>query len=89
MIGLEDRRSLAKDIGTANTAGARLYLACNTAGINLRTLQWTSSRRGKNFHITVFKRSLANLLHACLEPRSLVDLIVNFSSSQQISLKNT
>ena len=28
MIGLEDRRSLAQDIDTANTAGARLHLAC-------------------------------------------------------------
>ena len=44
MIGLEDRRSLAKDIATANTAGARLHLACNTAGINVRTLQrWKAS----------------------------------------------
>ena len=44
MIGLEDRRSLAKDIDTANTTGARLHLACATAGINLRTLQrWKAS----------------------------------------------
>jgi len=44
MIGLEDRRSLAKDIATANTAGARLHLACETAGIDLRTLQrWKAS----------------------------------------------
>ena len=39
MIGLEDRRSLAKDIAAANTAGARLRLACQSAGIDLRTLQ--------------------------------------------------
>ena len=39
MIGLEDRRSLAQDIDIANTAGARLHLACSTAGIDLRTLQ--------------------------------------------------
>jgi putative transposase len=39
MIGLEDRRSLAQDIDIANTAGARLRLACDTAGIDLRTLQ--------------------------------------------------
>jgi putative transposase len=44
MIGLEDRRSLAKDIDAANTTGARLQLACETAGINLRTLQrWKAS----------------------------------------------
>jgi len=39
MIDLKDRRSLAQDIDTANTAGARLRLACDTAGIDLRTLQ--------------------------------------------------
>jgi transposase InsO family protein len=39
MIGLEDRRSLARDIHTAHRAGARLRLACETAGIELRTLQ--------------------------------------------------
>jgi putative transposase len=44
MIGLEDRRSLAQDIDIANTAGARLRLACETAGIDLRTLQrWKAS----------------------------------------------
>jgi putative transposase len=44
MIGLEDRRSLAKGISTATTAGARLHLACNTAGVNVRTLQrWKAS----------------------------------------------
>ena len=39
MIGLEDRQALARDIHTAHTAGARLKLACETAGIELRTLQ--------------------------------------------------
>ena len=39
MIGLEDRQSLARDIHTAHTAGARLKLACATAGIEIRTLQ--------------------------------------------------
>jgi putative transposase len=39
MIGLEDRQSLARDIHTAHDAGARLRLACDTAGINTRTLQ--------------------------------------------------
>ncbi len=39
MIGLEDRQALAQHIHTAHTAGARLRLACQTAGIDLRTLQ--------------------------------------------------
>jgi putative transposase len=39
MIGLEDRQRLAQDIDAARQAGARLRLACETAGIELRTLQ--------------------------------------------------
>jgi putative transposase len=39
MIGLEDRRSLAQDIQVAHQAGARLHLACEVAGIDVRTLQ--------------------------------------------------
>ena len=39
MIGLEDRQALARDIYIAQGAGARLLLACETAGIALRTLQ--------------------------------------------------
>ena len=39
MIGLEDRQVLARDIDTAHATGARLRLACATAGIDLRTLQ--------------------------------------------------
>ena len=39
MIGLEDRQALARDIAVAHAAGARLRLACETAGINLRSLQ--------------------------------------------------
>ena len=39
MIGLEDRRSLAHDIHSAHESGARLRLACEIAGIDLRTLQ--------------------------------------------------
>ena len=39
MIGLGDRQVLAQDIHTAHAAGARLKLACETAGIDLRTLQ--------------------------------------------------
>jgi len=47
MIGLEDRRSLAQDIDAANTAGARLHLACDTAGIDLRALQrWKKASDG-------------------------------------------
>jgi putative transposase len=39
MIGLEDRQALARNIHAAHQAGARLRLACETAGIELRTLQ--------------------------------------------------
>ena len=39
MIGLEDRQVLAQDIHIAHSAGARLHLACELAGIDLRTLQ--------------------------------------------------
>ena len=39
MIRLEDRRSVALDIEQAHAAGARLKLACNLTGINVRTLQ--------------------------------------------------
>lgn len=39
MIGLEDRRSLAQQIQAAHQAGARLHLACEVAGIDVRTLQ--------------------------------------------------
>jgi len=39
MIGLGDRQALARDIDVAHTAGARLKPACETAGIDLRTLQ--------------------------------------------------
>lgn len=46
MIGLEDRQALARDIHAAHTAGARLRLACETAGIELRTLQRWKARGG-------------------------------------------
>ena len=46
MIGLEDRQALARDIHTAHTAGARLKLACETAGIELRTLQRWKAHEG-------------------------------------------
>ena len=39
MIDLEDRQALTRDIHTAHTSGARLKLACETAGIEVRTLQ--------------------------------------------------
>ena len=46
MIGLEDRRTLAHDIDTAHSAGARLSLACGIAGIDLRTLQRWKAHEG-------------------------------------------
>jgi transposase InsO family protein len=39
MIGLEDRRNTTLNILTAHSDGARLRLACEIAGIDLRTLQ--------------------------------------------------
>ena len=39
MIGLEDRRKTTLNILTAHSDGARLRLACEVAGIDLRTLQ--------------------------------------------------
>src|SRR5438105_2262914 len=39
MIGLEDRQTMARDINAAHEAGARLQLACETVGIDARTLQ--------------------------------------------------
>ena len=46
MIGLEDRCHLAQDIAAAHVAGARLRLACETAGIDVRTLQRWKAREG-------------------------------------------
>jgi transposase InsO family protein len=46
MIGLEDRQSLSRDIGAAHAAGARLHLACEIAGIDLRTLQRWKAHEG-------------------------------------------
>ena len=46
MIGLEDRQSLARDIDTARHAGARLRVACATAGIHVRTLQRWKTEEG-------------------------------------------
>jgi len=39
MIGLEDRRSLVRQIDLAHRTGARLRPACEVAGIDVRTLQ--------------------------------------------------
>lgn len=39
MIGLEDRQTLVRDINEAHRSGARLQQACETAGIDVRTLQ--------------------------------------------------
>jgi putative transposase len=39
MTGLEDRRKTTLNIVTAHSNGARLHLACEVAGIDLRTLQ--------------------------------------------------
>ena len=44
MIGLGDRQALAHNILAAHGAGARLHLACEIAGIDVRTLQrWKAS----------------------------------------------
>ena len=47
MTALEDRRTLARDIGVAHGAGARLKPACKIAGIDLRTLRrWEGAEDG-------------------------------------------
>ena len=46
MIGLEDRQSLSRDISVAHAAGARLHLACEIAGIDVRTLQRWKAHQG-------------------------------------------
>ena len=46
MIGLEDRQAWAQDIGIAHEAGARLRLACETVGIDVRTLQRWKAQEG-------------------------------------------
>ena len=46
MIGLEDRRTLSQDIHAAHAAGARLHLACEIAGIDVRTLQRWKAHEG-------------------------------------------
>ena len=46
MIGLEDRRTLAQDIATARSTGARLRQACDVVGIDERTLQRWKAQQG-------------------------------------------
>ena len=46
MIGLGDRLLLSHDIAAAHAAGARLHLACEIAGIDVRTLQRWKARQG-------------------------------------------
>ncbi len=46
MIGLEDRQSLSQDIDAAYATGARLHLACEIAGIDVRTLQRWKAHKG-------------------------------------------
>lgn len=46
MIGLEDRQACAHDIGLAHQTGARLRPACETAGIDIRTLQRWKAQHG-------------------------------------------
>ncbi len=46
MIDLEDRQTLARDIEAAHQAGARLHLACEVAGIDVRTLQRWKAHQG-------------------------------------------
>lgn len=46
MIGLEDRQILAREIESANRAGARSRLACEVAGIDARTLQRWKAHHG-------------------------------------------
>ena len=46
MIGLDDRLSLSQDIDVAHAAGARLHLACEIAGIDVRTLQRWKAHEG-------------------------------------------
>jgi len=46
MIGLEDRQAWAQDICIAQKAGARLRLACEMVGIDVRTLQRWKAKEG-------------------------------------------
>lgn len=49
MTGLEDRQRLANDVEQAHQSGARLSIACQTAGIDVRTLQrWKRNEVGSD-----------------------------------------
>lgn len=49
MTGLEDRQSLAGDVQQAHRSGARLSRDCQTAGIDVRTLQrWKRDEGGSD-----------------------------------------
>jgi putative transposase len=81
MIGLEDRQAYAQDIHIAHETGARLRLACETAGLDVRTLQrWkaqggllTSDRRPSAARPvprhTLSPAERAELLRVANEPR--------------------
>ena len=46
MIDLGDRQCLSRDIDAAHAAGARLHMACEIAGIDVRTLQRWKAHEG-------------------------------------------
>ena len=46
MIGLQDRRTMARHIEHAHAKGARLAAACAVAGISVRTLQRWQAQEG-------------------------------------------
>jgi crotonobetainyl-CoA:carnitine CoA-transferase CaiB-like acyl-CoA transferase len=81
MIGLEDRQRTAQWIDKAHRAGARLRLACQVAGIDVRTLQrWkaheglqTGDRRPDAVHPklahALTEQERAAVLQAANEPR--------------------
>ena len=46
MIGLEDRQRMARWIDLAHRDGARLHMACEIAGIDVRTLQRWKAQDG-------------------------------------------
>lgn len=49
MTGLEDRQRLANDVEQARQSGARLSIACQTAGSDVRTLQrWKRNEVGSD-----------------------------------------
>ena len=81
MISLEDRLALAADITLAHQGGARLMMACQIVGIDLRTLQrWHSGdglsigdRRPQAIHPTpshaLTEQERSTILEVANEPR--------------------